>query len=413
MGTVDARSVAAVNQDSTATWWQAGRPYYRVRVIKDGVYHLSNSVLQSYGIDLSVLNNSTAAVYYLGQAQPNRIHTDSIAANSFIEFYAHRNHGPNSYFNRYDDTSSYWLTWNDPSPFRSIDAAPASSPRDTTAWYIEDQWNEQDLNYFFGVTTDDLLTTDNVPGEGWYWTHFLPGQSRTLIFTTDSVQRKTGIPVQFRARFNGMTECSGGGCLYPSRHRALLTVNRVSVGSIDFTQNNSAIFSGTFSDSILHKGNDTLIVSSYRLDPAGFEHLQILPRLVRGEIPRPLLGLNGVLHFTTSAPAAAGSHAFKVNGIPADSASIYDLTDGRRITGLTKTGTTTFLFADTLSVPREFIIVKDAAKLLPPRSSGNNLPICGIAPAARITSSSRTRSSFSRRTSSRNSGHRKTGFARR
>ena len=147
--TTPARIISSTPVDSTAAWFHAGQQYVKIPIITDGLYHLTYAYLLSFGFDMKFLNNASAAVYFKGVPQPVRVATsDSSSQNWYIDFYAHRNYGTNSYFDAYNDTSTYWLTWNDPNPFHIIDAAPtASAPTDSGKWFIQNLWLEKDPEF--------------------------------------------------------------------------------------------------------------------------------------------------------------------------------------------------------------------------------------------------------------------------
>ena len=362
------RSVSTLGSnvtDSTGTWFQTGRTYYRIPVAADGIYRLSYNTLLSYGINLTMKDNSTAALYYQGQSQPLVMQTqDLLPQNWYIEFYAQRRYGTNSGFDPYCDTSMYWLTWNDSRPHRFIDVSAPSLPSvDSVRWYIETLHQEKDLNYFFGVTQDDIENTDEVSGEGWYWKDFNPDTSRSFVFLVDSVQRLTGTPVQLHARFYGMTTCTTSWCRFASRHSAQLKLNRVLIGTISWTDNAEAIFNGSLPDSILRVGNDTLLITS--TSPKDSNNSEFYLDWFEVKYPRPIRALNGVVKFTSPFSSGQDTLAFVVKGISRDSASVYDLTYGRRVLTLASYGSQALAFSDTASAPKTYLVVKQANKLLP------------------------------------------------
>lgn len=365
------KAVSSMLVDSTAGWFQTGRTYYRIPVGADGLYRLNYNTLLNYGIDLTRLNNSTAALYSQGQPVPLIVQTqDSLPQNWSMEFFARRRYGTSSYYNRYSDTSMYWLTWNDPNPQRTVDGpATAMSTLDTTKWYMETSHQEKDLNYFFGVTQDDIENTEDVPGEGWYWQTFVSGQTFKFPFTLDTLQRSTGVPVQLKARFYGMTICQSSSCKSPSRQSALLYVNRTFVGELDWTDNNEGIFTGMFPDSILRAGLDTVQISSKTWSPADSNISEFYLDWFEVNYPRPIKALNGSVLFTVPTPGK-DTMAYVVKGIPRDSASVYDLTDSRRILNLLPYGSQAFVFSDTATTQKTYYVVKQSSKLTPAHMAG-------------------------------------------
>ncbi len=329
------RNVSAVNlqsADTTANWFQTGRMYYRIPVGVDGVYRLSYNYLLGKGIDLALMNNSSLALYYKGMSAPLTVQTiDTIKQNWYIDFFAHRLYGDNSFNNRYTDTSMYWLTWNDPNPQRFIPTSVVSTPLDTVKWYVETLHQEKDTTYFYGVTLDDIENTNDVPGEGWYWRDFVSGQSRSLTFTVDTVQRQTGTLSTLRARLHGMTICTGGACKAPSRHSAQLKLNGVLVGQIDWSNNTEAIFSASFPDTLIKKGNNTLQVISKTWTAADSNISKFYLDWFELQFQRPVQTVSGFLKFSSPTSTIQQTHAFEVKGVSFDSAVVYDVTTNRRI----------------------------------------------------------------------------------
>ena len=227
-------------------------------------------------------------------------------------------------------------------------------------------WNELDKNYFVGVSQDDLLNTYDAPGEGWYWSDLVPGQSKVFPFTIDTIKRKTGVPVQLKARLFGMTTCTSASCSGPSLHRAFLYINRVLIDSITWQQNTEAIFSRSFPDSILRKGKDTLQIVSKTWPPELNNLSKFYLDWFQISYPKPLLGASGSLSFSAT-PTGSAVTAFLINGLPTDSVTIMDITNGRKISALSKINSTSFTFKDTVTTARNYFIVKEVAKAVPVR----------------------------------------------
>lgn len=364
---VDVEKLQSVLDDTTDDWYSLGQTYYRIPIIKDGIYRLTYNDLLSYGIDLTAISNATLALYYKGNSQPLRVEvSDPNPVNWFIEFYAQRNYGVNSYFDRYNDTSKYFLTWNDSNPKRySTFSITPSMPTDTLKWCQERFYAEQDAKYFSGVTLDDIQTTDDVPGEGWYWNDFSSGTSRNFTFTIDSVQRGTGAEFKIRVRLHGMTLCQSVSCRAPSRHRATFRLNGTIIDSIDWIDNTEIIFERTFPESRLRTGLNTLNVRSKAWSSSDSNITKFYLDWFEITYSRPLQVNGASLKFVNQAPSSFDTLTFVVTGISADSATVYDLTGKRRISGLVSLGAQKFAFSDTVSGVKEYFVVRDSGKMLP------------------------------------------------
>ena len=181
----------------------------------------------------------------------------------------------------------------------------------------------------------------------------------------DSIQRKTGVLVQLKARLNGMTECTGGACKLPSRHEAYFYINKRLIDSLNWIENTEGDLTTYFPDSILRKGLDSLRVVSKTWTPADSNISEFYLDWFQINYPHPLYSTTGSLNFTVQPSPSTKAVTYSVHGIPADSATILDLTNGRRITNLVKISSTVFTFVDTLSSARNYYIVKASAERTP------------------------------------------------
>lgn len=360
-------SILDAESDPTGEWFRPGATYYRIPVIEDGMYRLTYTQLLANGIDLSALDNRTTALYHRGALIPLRIETaDASPANWFIEFYGKRYRGAASMYDMYSDTSMYFLTWDDPSALRFTEVAALPAGTGDVNWYIDTLVQEQDLNYFFGVTQDDIQNTQAVAGEGWYWLDFVSGVSKNVSFTVDTVKRGTGSGATIRARFHGMTICASGSCTPPSRHSAQVFLNGAQVGSVEWTENSEALFSASIPDSLLRSGTNTLQVKSKAWTQADRNISKFYLDYFTITYPRPtIIRSTGRLAF--SPPTNSGGIPITVTGSPAESSLVYDVSSGRRFTGLLPLDARSFYFTDSANAAREIVVSKISGLLTPLR----------------------------------------------
>ena len=105
-------------------WIVAGQPYYKFKVVRDGLYRINAQFLAQAGIsgvvpnELQIWRRGRQIATYLGGSQ------NTLDATTFLEFYGQRNDGlldkelyknavdqPHPYFSNYTDTASYFITW--------------------------------------------------------------------------------------------------------------------------------------------------------------------------------------------------------------------------------------------------------------------------------------------------------------
>ena len=106
-------------------WIVPGQSYYKVKILKDGLYKLDYQYLTQAGINgvapgqLQIWRRGQEVATYLGG------NAAVLDPTSFLEFYAVHNDGrldvelykrgqdqPHQYYNFYTDTASYFITWN-------------------------------------------------------------------------------------------------------------------------------------------------------------------------------------------------------------------------------------------------------------------------------------------------------------
>jgi hypothetical protein len=107
-------------------WIHYDQSYYTFKIITDGVYRIPYSSLLNSGIPVGSINGSNFQIFNKGKEVPVYVSTNAVfTANDFIEFYAVHNDGewdstlyafkewqPNDRLSLFNDTASYYLTWN-------------------------------------------------------------------------------------------------------------------------------------------------------------------------------------------------------------------------------------------------------------------------------------------------------------
>ncbi len=103
--------------------------YYKIKVAKDGLYRVDSATLAKAGIPVNTINPANYQIYFRGQEQYIYVRSTTSALNEkngdYIEFYGQHNDGvldstlyykinfiPNPYYSLFNDTSTYYLTWD-------------------------------------------------------------------------------------------------------------------------------------------------------------------------------------------------------------------------------------------------------------------------------------------------------------
>lgn len=102
--------------------------YYKIEITESGLYRIPYATLQNAGINVSSINPKSFQIFGRGEEQYIYVHgqqDNSFDPSDYIEFYAEYNNGwldtalygsiakqPNPYYSLFNDTATYFLTWN-------------------------------------------------------------------------------------------------------------------------------------------------------------------------------------------------------------------------------------------------------------------------------------------------------------
>ncbi|MBI4647864.1 MAG: hypothetical protein HY738_15055 [Bacteroidia bacterium] len=107
-------------------WIVSGQKYYRIAITKEGIYRINRDVLDAIIPDFDNIPMQKFQVFRNGNEIPIYTNFDNITGLlQYIEFYGSGNDGmpdsnlyesaaaqPNPYYSLFNDTASYYLTWN-------------------------------------------------------------------------------------------------------------------------------------------------------------------------------------------------------------------------------------------------------------------------------------------------------------
>ncbi|MET4073781.1 C25 family cysteine peptidase [Hymenobacter sp. UYCo722] len=177
-------------------WIVPGQQYYKVKIVKDGLYKLSYQYLTQAGIsgvvpnELQIWRRGQQIATYVGGSRT------VLDASSYLEFYATHNDGkldaelyrdpadqPHQYFSNYTDTAAYFITWRAGTPGRHMQEPVATS----ATVHPHRLLSKLDLriNIFrdYPTQTKDVYLPWVEPGEGF----FMDVTKTELKYTIDSV----------------------------------------------------------------------------------------------------------------------------------------------------------------------------------------------------------------------------------
>ena len=177
-------------------WIVAGQPYYKIKIVKDGLYKLNYQYLTQAGIsgvvpnELQVWRRGQQLATYVGGSRT------VLDASSYLEFYATHNDGkldaelyknpadqPHQYFSNYTDTAAYFITWRAGTSGRHMQEPVAGN----NALHPHRLLDKLDLriNIFsdYPSQTNDVYLPWVEPGEGF----FMEVSKNEFQYTIDSV----------------------------------------------------------------------------------------------------------------------------------------------------------------------------------------------------------------------------------
>ncbi|CAN5259263.1 hypothetical protein BH09BAC3_BH09BAC3_20230 [soil metagenome] len=193
--------LAAIWTESSAQfsneWINFTQAYYKIPVAKNGIYKISYADLQAAGVPIGTIDPRKINLFHRGAEQAIFIQGQGDAIfdpSDFIEFYGQRNDGtldadlykpsslqPHPFYNLYNDTTAYFLTWNAlPIPGKRMnlffETNSSSLPKETL--HTEERLIVYSTEYAAGFTVlGEIQNTAFDQGEGWSGTTICKGLS--------------------------------------------------------------------------------------------------------------------------------------------------------------------------------------------------------------------------------------------
>lgn len=174
-------------------WVVHSQPYFKFDITQEGVYRISYQVLSdalaANGFNLATVDPRNFQVFARGQEQHIYVGGEddgNFDLNDFIEFYARGNDGEfdtpiydvpsnhgNPYYSTFNDTISYFLTWNNSTgnARMTLEADINFTGYAPSPYVIRDEVMERHEGYWIGQThplVSNSSIADYTGGEGWY-----------------------------------------------------------------------------------------------------------------------------------------------------------------------------------------------------------------------------------------------------
>lgn len=369
-------SVVAVN-DTTGNWIDYSASYVKIGVAKDGIYRVLGSDLQSMGVNLTEIQPATLQLLKKGVQQDIFVFDGSDSrfdATDYIEFLGERNMGSsdyrtpnaygvpyNEYYDRFTDTTVYWITWNR-STGKRVRTAPQTLgiTADTLKTYTELVHQEQDRSY---LNFDANLVRRDLPyfyeNKTFYWQNLnAPTALASRSYTFNLSEMDNTDSVRFYSRI-----ASGASSNVTGSHNLVLQIgnNFPTYDSSSLDRYNRIVLSGTAPGSLFANGNNTLKVVSY---PTGTSINTVWIDWVEMEYSRKLKATNDSL--VIKFPHAANSIVknIEITNVASDSLILWKRGSGIKKIFASRSGNS-LVIQDTVAKADNYFLVKNGSVLKP------------------------------------------------
>ncbi len=169
-------------------WINYAQKYYKIKVAKDGIYRVDSITLAKAGVPVASIDPRNFQLFFSGKEQYIYIQESGgvFNRNSYIEFYGQHNDGfldsalypnglstPNPYYSLFNDTSTYYLTWNSSSSNHRMSLQNnVAFPANGASYFIAKTVNYGNAEYYGGrrYLIDGLTASDPryTGAEGWF-----------------------------------------------------------------------------------------------------------------------------------------------------------------------------------------------------------------------------------------------------
>jgi hypothetical protein len=191
------------NQPFGNEWINYNQQYFTVRISENGIYRINYNTLLQAGVPIGSFDPRGFQMFHAGEEQPIIVkneNTGLFQQGDYIEFYAGRNtgwfdrwlykneqHHPNPSYSLFNDTTTYYLTWNNLlSNRRYILETDASFTNYIPAPYFWNTVREDYTSSYYAGQTNNYGVTDPeyTQAQGWFDAAFNLGQSRSKTIQT-------------------------------------------------------------------------------------------------------------------------------------------------------------------------------------------------------------------------------------
>ncbi|NOZ46944.1 MAG: hypothetical protein GXO79_09210 [Chlorobi bacterium] len=165
-------------QNFENSWINYNQQYFKIPIVKSGIYKITSNELLNAGIPVSSFNPQNIQLYYKGAEQPIYVKEISSGILDYIEFYAEHNDGwldsslfvtpkeqTNPYYSLINDTATYYFTWNNSFSNKRLRSTNYSNftEFEPQEYCLYDTVIQYTSKYYYGKTDPEYTS-----GEGWF-----------------------------------------------------------------------------------------------------------------------------------------------------------------------------------------------------------------------------------------------------
>ena len=357
--------------DTTGNWIDYNSIYFKFGIAKNGVYRITKSNLDAYGISTSSIDPRTFKLFESGKevkiivkGQDDGIFND----NDYIELWGKKNYPAisyqvinldnqeyNEYLNRYTDTTNYFLTW-DGDQGKRVDtlSTSISSVIDTIDYYTQLLHAENQTTLQF-CNIDEIAnqTPSWLKNKSWYWNLLITQQ--TFSFSLNNIYPNKNASIFFKL-------ISLASNISTNSHQVKLLLNNSLIDSNSVDRFKQLILSGEVNSSNLLSGTNQIILQNL---PNGSSPNALITDWYDVEYPQYLKLISDSLYFKIANDVSPGIKILKIGNATQSNYRIYKVKPDFKVISNYLITSSTLLFADTVLPGDEYYVISGERYLTP------------------------------------------------
>ena len=351
-------------------WIVPGQTYYKISTAQSGMYAFSRSQLQAAGINIGAIDPRSIQVWHRGIQQSILIKGEadgSFDTSDSLIFYGKINDGtldvnlylnptyqPHSYYNLYNDTTAYFLTWVPASTSnkRMLPSSAVSAP--IANYHMGEYLNVYKSDYSRGIEYGEAKQSYGDRGETWCGD--MQYGAYTENISLPNVNTSSGANCRVEVMIVGRNNTFN--------RRTALRIGNLSSGTIIdsfnlFSQQDRSYASHTFPASLL--GSSISITVDPSATPGNYYSMAYIKITYPQDVT---MGGAATKIFQPGIPAQAS--VFSINWTSSVAPVAYDYTDkdNLKVLSTTMVGSTLQVFVPSAVIP--FVVMQSNAYLTVP-----------------------------------------------